>query len=70
MRVAHVVSISREAYAEIKSALPPASRFTNVEQWGFNHFWLYDPCGDVVIFTPEPIVKLHSAKLEGFDGSS
>ena len=68
MSVLHVVSISKEAYNEIKSALPPASRFVNVEQWGFAHFWLYDPAGEVLIFTAEPIEKYLNVKVEGIPG--
>lgn len=67
IHIAHVVTLSKEAYAEIKSALPPESRFTNVEEWGFNHFWLYDPNGDIVIFTPDPIEKLKSLQIEGIE---
>lgn len=62
---AHVVSLPTEAYRQIVEQLPPASRFVNVEEWGFNHIWLYDPRGHVVIFTPEIIQKLTSSKLEG-----
>ena len=62
---AHVVSISKEAYQEVISGMPASARFTNVEEWGFNHVWLYTPDGNVVILTPEPIQKLSHFKLEG-----
>ncbi len=62
---AHVIVLSREAYVEIKNALPPESRFTNVEEWGSNHIWMYAPTGDVIILTPDPIAKLEHRKVEG-----
>jgi hypothetical protein len=62
---AYVISLSKQSYYEARDAIPAASRFTNVEQWGFNHFWLYDPTGRVLIFTSDPIEKLQSMKLEG-----
>jgi hypothetical protein len=65
MKTAHVISLSREAYGEFVAALPPKSRFVNVEEWGFTHIWLYDPTGDVIIITPEPIVKLEAQRVEG-----
>ncbi len=64
-RVAHVLSISKEAYVEIKNAMPATSRFTNVEQWGFNHVWMFDPTGDILILTAEPIEKLEHRTLVG-----
>lgn len=65
----HLVVLSKEAYVELKNALPPASRFTNVEQWGFNHVWVYDPCGDVLIFTDQKIERLEVATVLGFEGN-
>jgi hypothetical protein len=57
-RVYYFVHLSKEAFVEFANALPPQSRFVNVEQWGFNHFWFYSPSGDALIFTPEEITKL------------
>jgi len=66
--IAHVVFLSKEAYVEIKNALPPASCFTNVEEWGFNHIWLRDPTGDIIILTSDPIHKLEYRTIKGFVG--
>lgn len=46
----HTVSLSRECFTELKNSLPPQSRFINADEWKFNHVWLYDPNGDVLIF--------------------
>lgn len=64
-KTAYVVVVSRVAYVDIKEAMPAVARFTNVEEWGFNHIWFYAPTGDIIILTPTPIEKLESMKLQG-----
>jgi len=49
-----IVVLSKQVYCDVKSAICPASRFINTE-WKFQHFWLYDAQGKVVIFVWEPI---------------
>lgn len=63
MRNKHVVILSPEAFLELQNAVPAASRFTNVEEWGFSHIWMYSPNGDVLIFTDQAIQKLQSREI-------
>lgn len=65
---AHIVSISRGAYVELKENLAPECRFTDLTTYpGLNHVWFYTATGDVVVITPEPIAKLPSCKVEGIE---
>jgi len=53
----YVVQLPRDVFVSVMDNLPPACRFTNVEQWKFSHFWMYTPDGQVVIFAPVGSVK-------------
>jgi hypothetical protein len=70
---AHIIALPIKSYIDFVSALPPSSRFVDVGNKEFpdNHFWLYDPTGEILVFTPEPyaVIKRDCFKLEGFDGT-
>ncbi len=63
----YVVELPRDVWVSVYDNLPSATRFVNVEQWKFRHFWMYAPDGAVVVFAPVGSVqKLHNAQLTGF----
>jgi hypothetical protein len=63
VQTAYIVSVSREAFAEIAENLPPISRLVDTEQFPAPHFLLFDDQGNTIVLTPVPVEKLPSTKL-------
>lgn len=63
---AYIVSLSREAFAEIAQKLPPASRCVSVGVFPSPHYWLLDDAGNVIVLTPVPVERGASIRVENF----
>ena len=60
----HVVSISKEAFAEVFAAMPPFQRKVWLgDEVPQPNFWLYGDNGEVVLFTSAQIEKRECYRL-------